>query len=303
MLNHRELTLNKVGGALARLVILLALFVWVFRPELTGIISNMAKSSERVHVLVIPLMILLLTYHHRAALAERLSKGSLWGIVLLLIGLVLYAAATWPFNYGYVRDVAMIPVLAGIVLVTCGWGVLKFSLPMLFLVMLAVPVGSRIYARLIIRPETYTIAASAAALARLPGVDTVVRGLDIFFTSNFASGVVALGESNRGAKLLLAFATIGVFVVFSQSRSVWRLIIVGFAAVPIILFCNFFRFFCWAVLETYAIAAPGGMLARNISMIFSLLMAYALFAFVGSARLNLFVDIEETAQSQETTYA
>jgi len=303
MSNQQELTSNKVAGALARLVILLALFVWMFRPELTGTISNIAKSSERVHVLVIPLMILLLTYHHRAALAERLSKCSLWGIVLLLIGLALYAAATWPFNYAYVHNVAMIPVLAGIVLVTCGWGVLKFSLPMLLLVMLAFPIGSRIYARLIIRPETYTIAGSAATLARLPGVDTVVRGLDIFFESDFVSGVVALGESNRGAKLLLAFATIGVFVVFSRSRSIWRLIVVGFAAVPIIFFCNFFRFFCWAVLEIYAIAAPAGMLARNISTTFSLLLAYALFAFVSSAGLNLFVDIEETARSQETTYA
>src|SRR4030042_4832999 len=184
MLSRREPASDKVAGAVTRLVILLGLFIWMFRPELARIASTAAGSSDWVHTLIIPVMIALLVYLRRAALVEKLSGGSPWGILFLAAGLALYAAATWPFSYGYIRDIAMIPVLAGIVLVAAGWGALRLSLPMLLLVMLAIPLGPRIYARLIILPETYTIQAVAAVLGALPGVDTVVRGVDVFFESD-----------------------------------------------------------------------------------------------------------------------
>lgn len=170
---------------------------------------------------------------------------------------------------------------------------------MLLLVMLAIPLGPRIYARLIILPETYTIQAVAAVLGALPGVDTVVRGVDVFFKSDFGSGVVALAESNRGVRLLPAFAALGVFVAFSRIRSIRRLVIVACAAVPIILFCNFFRFFCWGVLDVYAVDSPADPLPRNASTILSLLLAYVLFACVSSAKLNLFVDVGQGAPRGE----
>jgi exosortase/archaeosortase family protein len=299
MLNQQEPTSNKVAGAITRLVILLVLFVWMFRPELTRIASTAAGSSDWVHTLIIPVMIALLVYLRRAALAERLSGGSPWGILLMTAGLALYAAVTWPFSYGYIRDIAMIPVLAGIVLVVAGWGALSLSLPMLLLVMLAIPLGPRIYARLIIRPETYTIQAVAEVLGALPGVDTLIKGVDIFFTSNFGRGVVALGQSNRGVRLLPAFAVVGVFVVFSQIRSIRRLVIVACAAIPIILFCNFFRLFCWAVLDVYVADSPASPLPRNASTVMSLLLAYLLFAWASSAKLNLFVDADQGAPAGE----
>ncbi len=299
MLSHPEPNSDEVAGPVTRLVILLGLFVWMFRPELTRIASTAAGSSDWVHTLIIPVMIALLVYLRRAALVEKLSGGSPCGILLMTAGLALYAAATWPFSYGYIRDIAMIPVLAGIVLVTCGPAVLRLSLPMLLLVMLAIPLGPRIYARLIILPETYTIQAVAAVLGILPGVDTVVRGVDVFFESDFGSGVVALAESNRGVRLLPAFAALGVFVAFSRVRSIRRLVIIACTAIPIILFCNFFRLFCWGVLDVYVVDGPAGPLPRNASTVLSLLLAYLLFAWASAAKPNLFVGAHQGASAGE----
>jgi len=39
-LKPEKQTFHKAIGALARLAVLLALFAWVFRPELTGIVSH-----------------------------------------------------------------------------------------------------------------------------------------------------------------------------------------------------------------------------------------------------------------------
>jgi hypothetical protein len=292
----------RVAGALARLAILLGLFFGMFRPELHRIASGVTGSAEQVHALLIPLMIVFMVHQRRSPLAEGLSKGSLWGVALISVGLLLYAAATWPFDYGYARDVAMLPVLAGLVLAACGWRALKLALPMLLPVMLGIPIGSRIYARLIIRPETYTIKAVALVLAGLPGLDAVVKGVDIFFASNVASGVVALGQSNRGATLLAAFATIGVFVAFGRIRSFGRLLWLALVGVPVILFCNFSRLLCWALLDVYVRPDPTGPVGRNISAVFSLLLAYGLFALAASARLNLFARVDEDTSAPEIAH-
>jgi len=217
----------------------------------------------------------------------------MWGIVLLLAGLAAYAAATWPFSYAFIRYITMIPVLAGVVLVARGWQSLKLSLPLLLIVLLAIPVPSRLNARLIIRPETYTIAAVTATLDQLPAIDTQARGVDLFFSSEHSSGIVALGESNRGAKLLLAFAMIGVFVLFSRIRSIGRIITVALAAGPIVLFCNYLRLLCWGVIVIYTSIMPPGALPRNISTVCSLFAAYTLFVLVCAVRLNLFVEVEQ----------
>jgi len=108
-----------------------------------------------------------------------LSRGSLWGAVLLTVALTAYAAATWSFRYGYVRDITTIPV---------------------------------------------------------------------------------------------------------------------------ILFCNFFRLLCWAVLQVYVAVDPASALPRNVSMILSLCLSYALFVLVSSARLNLFVEVDEDARPQGAAY-
>jgi len=293
MLSQRKVAGYETIWALARLIILLSLFVWFFWPELSEIALAGFESGEAAHALVAPVAILLFIYCRYQSPPGNLNKGSRWGIVLLLTAFAMYAATTWPFSYGYVRNIAMVPALAGVVLVSCGWQTLKLSLPVLLIALLAIPIPSRINARLIIRPETYTIAAVTTTLNRLPGIDTVAKGVDLFFSSEHHSGIVALGESNRGARLMLAFAMMGVFVLFSQIRSIWRMITMALAAVPIVLFCNYFRLLCWALIVIYTSIMPPSTLPRNISTVCSLFVAYGLFVLVCAVRLNLFVEVEQ----------
>jgi exosortase len=293
MLNKQESPKGQPMEALTRLFVLLALCIWMFWPELATIISTAPKSSETAHVLVTPVAILLLVYLRRRALIKSLTKGSMWGIALLVAGLAFYAGATWPFSYGYARLVAMVPVFAGAILVTCGWRVLKLSVPILLLLLLSLPMSSGLNARLVIRPETYTIATTARVLDQLPGIRTAVEGKDIFFSSSQGPGVIALGESNRGVRLLFAFGIVGVFVIFSRIRPRWRAFTAMLMAVPIAFFCNFLRFICWGLAVIYTGLGPGNALPRNISAVFSLFAAYSLFLLICIGRFNLLVEVNK----------
>lgn len=294
-------TPTRITHSVARLAILLVLCAWLFWPEISRIATGLHNSSETAHVLIIPLAILLLIYHRRDALRKRLTAGSAWGMLFVLAGIVLFGGALWPFNYGYVRDLAVLPVLAGVILIACGRGVLKLSVPMLLLVLLAIPISSRLWASLIIRPETYNIAATAGTLDLLPGIDTQIQGVDIFFSAADHNGCVALGQSNRGVRLPLACLALGVFVVFSRIRSPARIIIAAAAAVPIVLFCTFFRLLCSALMTIYGRLEPQSDWPRSVSAVCALLAAYGLFAAICAARLKLFVADEPELHNTDTT--
>jgi len=289
---------NRIAWITAKLAILSALYVWVFWHNVSNMALSGFKSSESAHVLTVPIAILMLVYLRRSDWADCISPGSAWSVVLLILTLALCAVFIWPFSYGYAYNIASVLVLGSLVWITMGRRACKLSLPMLMLVMVAIPMGPRLYATLIIRPETYTIGATAKTLDLLPGVDTVVKGVDIFFSSLRNSGVVGLGESNRGARLLLAFATIGIFVTFSQARSFWRLLFVGITAGAVVLFCNFLRFMVWGLATIYLSVSPTSALPRNISAICSLFAVYAIFVLLCSAKVNLFIE-EQEDQSRE----
>lgn len=267
-------------GAVAKSVILLGLWAWFFWPELRGIFGGAPANSDWVHVLVTPFAILLLLYLRREYLAERLTRGSVWGVVLIIAGLGSYALTTWPFDFAYVQHLSMVPVLAGVVLTAGGWGVFKHCLPMVLLVLLSIPIGQRIYARIVIEPGTYTLSATRVTLDQLPGVQVRLDGSDFTFTRNQTTGTIALGEPRRGFTLLLSYATIGVFVVFARVRPFWQLVVMGVALVPVALFCNWLRLFTWGIATIYGGAAPVSAVPRATAAIVSLFAAYLIFALM-----------------------
>jgi len=278
--------------ALIQLMLLFCLWLWAFHSELFHIIISGAKSSEAAHAFVTPFAILLLIYLRRGCRVNYTLKGTVWGLAVILGGIIVYAAAIWPFGYGTMAQASIVIVLTGVLLVTCGWRTLQLSFPVLLLTLIAIPIGSGLYTRLIIRPETYTISASSIILGCLSGVETMVKGTDLLFSSAKHSGVIGLGESYRGVRLLQAFMMIGVFVVFSQPRTFWRLFWVALISLPIIFFSNLSRLVCWGLVTIYGETDPLSTLPRNLSAGFSLLMVYLLFVLVCNFKLNLFVEVE-----------
>jgi len=290
MIEKTELLKENVMAATIKLVCLLVLCAWFFWSELLAMVWGMLGSSEKVHLLAVPVMVGLLIYLRRDALRANLTSGSFAGIVMIISGFLVYAFAMWPFNYGYVRDLAIIPVIGGIILASCGWRVFGLCVPILLLMLLAIPIPSRIYAAIVIRLETRTIGAVAKVLSLLPGTDVFVKGVDIVFSSTKSDSIVAMGESNRGARLLSAFGVLGTFVVFSEIRSWTRIFIAVIVAAPIVFLCNFLRLLFWAILNIYGQLPALSKMPRAISFVLSIVVLYGLIALVCDFKLNIFVE-------------
>ena len=285
------------GVIVAQLVVLLGLCAAVFFPQIPKIVGGV-DDSESSHALAVPVVIAVLCFFRWDALRQARSRGSAWGALIVLAALFLYAVATWPFNFEYPRRVAVVVAVAGILLVVFGWGVLKLSLPMVLALLLAIPIGMRIYAFLIIRPETITLSAVQATLDLLPGVFVDLEGPDLSYFGSQGSGTIALGEPMRGAQLFLSSLLIGVLVIFARIRPWWQLTLLGAATIPIVLACNYFRLVLWGLITIFGGTHPASAAPRTVASLTSLLLAYALFVLAAVITSKI---VEERADTGART--
>ncbi|MHC5005935.1 MAG: archaeosortase/exosortase family protein [Planctomycetota bacterium] len=272
--------------------VLVALCFVVFRAELYAL-SAVFDDPDAAHGLAAPLIIFILLLSRRRALARQLTGGSAWGVVLLVCSMGAFFLSTWPFNYAYPRRAAIVPAIAGAILAVGGWRVLKLCLPMLLILLIAIPTGVRYYAFLIIMPETYTLSAVRATLDMLPGLFVELEGLDLSYFTADRSGTIALGEHHRGAGILLSYLTLGVFVAFARIRPFWQLVLMGAAAPVIVLLCNYVRLFTWGLITIYGGAVPLSPVPRIASSTVALLLAYALFVLLSVVLSRILVEPDD----------
>ena len=285
--------------ALAQLLLLAILVSLVFRIELRICVLTSLAEAEWAHALVAPLLVALLAWRRRAYLAAQLTAGSVWGLALILGGVAFCGVNIWPLRFGYLCEVALVPVLAGAVLAVCGWRVLRLCGPMLLVLLLSIPVGARQYASLTLRVETHTLAAASWVLDQLPGATVVQRGPDLDFVAGGRTGTVALGEPRRGAALLPTYVVLGVLVVFARVRATWQVAVLAVLAAPIALACNLIRLLSWGTVSIYGDFDPTSPWPRLIAAGVSLVLAYALFALACLMLDRIFVDEEELEGERE----
>ncbi len=278
-------------------LVLVGLMSWAFWPELQKIVSRGLSDSEWVHILLLPFAIVFIFYLNRDHLLPKITMGSKWGLLPIFMGVILYALCEWPFSYGIVQDYMILPVLIGLSWLIFGKQFTIKIMPLFLLVFISIPIGSRIWATLIIYPETLTLSLTSYMMDLLPGVETTLSGTDITLRLSQGEKIIAIGESNRGAKLFMASGFIALFVLYSSRCSLARKVIVFILLIPVVLISNFIRFLLWGILLAYTPLDYLSSAPRTITGIFALLFVYMVVCFLCAVKLNLFVEDSDDEQT------
>lgn len=289
--------------AALRCLVLVGLWGWLFWPDLGRMWTTGLSDKEWAHTLVCPLAVALLVLRRRDVLAASATRGSAMGIVVVLLGLLAYGACTWPFTYGYLRDLAPTVVLAGVILVAAGWGVLKRCLPVLLLIVVSTPLGPRSYASLTLPIDRGTLALTTHLLDTLPDVSLQLVGESLTFTHAGSTGSIAAGEFHPGCSLLLVPLVIGLLVFFSRVRPWWQVLLVAIAAGPILLLCNILRLLIQAVLTIYLQPDPTARSPQYVSALIVIAAGYALFSLACRVAEGLLLEElpDEECPGEEST--
>lgn len=229
-------------SGLAQLALLSGGVLFVWWAQFQRMVHYWIKNPDWSHGFLIPLFSLYFIHSRRRELAATPRQPSWAGlpIVLLAVGTYLYCIR---IKFGYPQALSIVVVIAGLVLLCCGWRqAVRLAFPVGFLV-LALPPPEYIY-RQITQPLQQIAAFFGDHLLRLlPNVLIDRNGVNIAYEhiSTGRAGAFTVAGACSGMRSLMAFVALGLAMAYFTPRPVWHRILIALVVVPVALFCNVIR--------------------------------------------------------------
>ncbi|MFH1419947.1 MAG: exosortase/archaeosortase family protein [Planctomycetota bacterium] len=276
-------------SGVARLLVLAGLVVWLYWAHCVRLFEYWQR-PDWSHGFLIPLFCLYLVHTKRRELLLGEHEGSLWGLALMLLSVLVYATSIY-LKIGYPQPLTIVSMIAGIVLLLRGWRTLWLtSFPIGFLV-LAMPPPERLY-RAVTQPLQQGAAAISTLILRMfPGADVEHQGINIsFFMDDGSEGGFTVAGACSGMRSLMAFVALGLAMAYFAPRPTWHRITMAVLVVPVALFCNIVRVivtggFQMYGLEDYATGTPHTVLGLLLFV-----LGFAIYMGVLWLLDHLFVD-------------
>lgn len=265
-----------------------SLYGLLFREELS-ILCDRWSSARESHGWLIPAFSVYFLYNDRASLSRVKGKASYLGLLVILVSLFGYVYSIFK-GFFYPRQVMMITLLGGTVLLLGGWRILRIVwLPVCYLI-LAMPLPARLYYEITMPMRKLASLAAAAILNILPDVEAAASGVVINGTHGGELFDLNVAEACSGMRLLLAFVALGVAMAYLERRpTLHRVILLG-STIPIAIFCNMLRVLLAGLTHIYAgYQYATGTLHTVLGMVM-LGVAFGLYGLLAWVMNRLYVD-------------
>jgi len=193
------------------------------------------------HSMFVPLVGIYYLYIHRDGLLKAKVRTAWSGLLILLAGILIFVYGIWPGQNDFVKDFGMVVTLFGLVLLLCGWEVMKIAwFPIVFLVC-AIPWPGLVYSW-VASPLQQLAANVAARVLTFVGVMAGVSGTKILIDVGQSQlRVLNVAEACAGMKSLMTFVSVAAAVAFLSARPMWQKVLLTMTAIPIAIFCNVMR--------------------------------------------------------------
>ena len=222
-------------SSLAWLGLLGVLLCLLYSETSRHMVEQWWEEEDYNHGFVVPLFSAYLAWQDRDRLRRLASHPSLWGIVILGLGLLLFVIGQAGAEL-FLQRLSMVIVLAGLLLLILGTDYLRaLGFPLGFLVF-AVPIPAVIrnviaFPLQLFAAQTATFCLSAAGVPVMREGNVIVLAQTTLEVADACSGI-------RSLQALLALAA--VFGYLSQ-RKTWKRLALLASAVPIAIAANAFR--------------------------------------------------------------
>jgi exosortase len=214
-----------------------------------------------------------------------------WGLGILLFGLLVFAYGIYPGRDDFVTDIGDVVTLFGLVLMLCGWSVMRVAwFPIAFLIC-AIPWPGLVYSK-VAWPLQQLAANVAVGVMNLLGVDSSASGTKIIITTGPFTPAHALdvAEACAGLRSLMTFISVAIAIAFLSVRPFWQRVIISFSAIPIAIFCNVMRVAGTGLLYRYGGPDWAEGFTHQFVGLVMLVPAFFLILMVGWILDHLFVE-------------
>jgi exosortase A len=229
-----------LGGRLrpAQIVAIVAIaasLAVVYRQTLVILWRTWENNPNYSHGYLIPPVVAFLLWRERARFARAIGRGSAWGLVLILLGLVGHVASIRAGVF-MVQGYSLVVVLFGLVLFFLGgraaraiWfplGYLVFMLPMPPLIANVLSFRLKAFA-----------ARAGSAIAFRAGIPLARTGMTI----HLPAGSLRIADPCSGLRSLIALVALGALFAYLTQAPLWKRLVLFLAAIPLAVFANIVR--------------------------------------------------------------
>lgn len=251
------------------------------------------------HSIVIPIIGIYYLYVNRDELLRATVKPAWSGLFIMLGGILIAGYGIYPGRNDTVWDYGMLITLFGVVLLTCGWQVMKVAwFPLIFL-FAAIPFPGLIYSKMAM-PLQNIAARVAVFTLQITGVDATVSGTKIHMGNGIMSPVRTLNvaEACAGLRSLMTFISVAAAVAFLSSRPLWQKLVITLSAIPIAISCNVMRVAGQGLLDHYVSQEMSDGFAHQFVGLAMLVPAFFLILLVGWLLDKIFVEEVDVAPTK-----
>jgi exosortase len=204
------------------------------------------EQTDYEHGPLFPLIIAGLIYHSFPSLKAAAGKGNAWGLVVVILGAMLYAA-----GYRTLQPrvtMGALPVLLwGGALYLWGWQLAKLLIFPLFFFWLAIPLPSFQQATVQLQLLATSMAHHGAALF---GVQTIVEGTSIS-SPNGSWAPLEIAKGCSGIRSLMALLMISAAWAYVAKMALWKRVLLFLCAFPLAILGNSLRVISIFVIAEY----------------------------------------------------
>lgn len=236
------------------IVVFLALAAFVFDEGIVRMVRKWA-GPELGHSYFIPLISLYLVWQKRKVLAALPRHGSWAGLLVVLLGLMLFVVGELSTLFVVVQYAFLI-TLCGFVLAMVGWRVTLAAWAPLLILFFMIPLPDFLYQELSTRLQLIS-SELGAALIRALGISVFVEG-NVIDLGVYKLQVV---EACNGLRYLFPLTTIAFIMAYFYKASLWKRAVIFFSSIPVAILMNSIRIGVIGVLvEFYGTEAAEGFL-------------------------------------------
>ena len=226
--------------SLAILIGLLAILCYSFYNSLSRLWLVFWNTDEYSHGYIVPVIAAVLLYmrwkpEYLESLRNIAPSAKIWGILLLLFGLVLRLLAT-RMGMETPDMIAFLPCLAGVVLMAGGWTLFRWAGPIILFSVFMFPLPHRIQQAILV-PMKEVATTCSFYLLQIMNFDTSREG-NILFISGIPMGVV---DACSGLRMLTVFLALCGAVAMTINKPLWERTLIFLSAIPIAIAVNVLR--------------------------------------------------------------
>ena len=134
---------------------------------------------------------------------------------MCLAGILLFGLSIWPYQNDFAKDLGMVVTLFGVVLLLCGWEIMRIAWFPIVFILCALPWPSLIYSR-VAEPLQGLAARVAVHVLRFTGVQAMSSGTKILMEHGAGVRELNVAEACAGMRSLMTFVSVAAAVAFLE---------------------------------------------------------------------------------------